>query len=54
MVTPEEMDKLDELAKRYSASGNNRTALTSEEWSFVYAVGLKLIEEHKNNLPDES
>lgn len=54
MVTPEEMAKLDELGKRYSASGNDSKSLTPEEWSFVYSIGLKLIEEHKSNLPDES
>ena len=52
-ITNEEMNKLNELSARYASSGNNRDALTHDEWAFVNAIGLKLIEAHKS-LPDES
>lgn len=57
MVTPEEMDRLNELGKRYADSGDSQDSLTAEEWKFVYAMADKLIAEHnasRKSLPDEN
>ena len=54
MITPEEMNKLNALGKRFADSGNVHESLTDEEWDFVRDMADKLMGEHNKPLPDEN
>lgn len=47
VVTDEEMARLNELGKKYAASGKCESSLTKEEWDWVAMMADKLIESHK-------